>query len=78
MELPPAAPLISFLIAMFLVVWTGTAWFIALHPRFIWRMLRGGDLPEHGPAESFRMLRLGGICLGSAGLLLLFLADWFA
>lgn len=78
MEVPPAAPLISFLLAMFLIVCTGTAWFIALHPRFIWRIIQGGNIGEDPPSAYYRMLRLGGIMFGAIGLFLLFMADLFS
>lgn len=77
MKMAPAAPLLSFLLMMLVIVSTGTAWFVALHPRFVWRMFRGSRAEEMPSAADYRMLRLGGIGVGIVGMALILLTDFF-
>jgi hypothetical protein len=76
MEMSTYVHLLSMMLLMFLVVWTGTAWFIALHSRFVWRIMRGeGDTADDGSAPGYRSLRLAALCYGAVGLILVILAD---
>ncbi|WP_276353925.1 hypothetical protein [Cohnella caldifontis] len=69
---------VSFLLALLLVVTTGTAWFTALHPGFLWRVLQGGSLSEDAFPAYCRAIRVGGVLFGAAGLLLLELQEWYS
>lgn len=70
------APPISLLLLMMLVVLAGTAWFAALHPRFVWRMIQGDAADrEYAAASEFQRIRLSGLAVGMAALLLLLLTD---
>lgn len=75
MPIAPAATWNTFLLVLLLVVSTGTAWFTALHPGFVWRVMQGNAVSEEGN-PFIRLLRRGGILFGAAGLLLLFLSDY--
>ncbi len=75
MQLASAAPAISFLLVMPILILTGTAWFTALHPAFIWRMMQGGRYREPSSPHAFLALRVGGVLIGAAGLAYLFLSD---
>lgn len=77
MDMAAAAPLISFMLAMLLIVSTGTAWFAALHPRFIGKFIHGDEDPEE-TAALYLSIRLGGMALGLIGVFLLFMGDVFA
>ncbi|WP_123041883.1 hypothetical protein [Cohnella candidum] len=78
MDMAAAAPLISFMLAMLLIVSTGTAWFAALHPRFIGRFIQGNEDSNETDAGLYLSIRLGGMALGLIGVFLLFLGDVFA
>ncbi|MBW5448332.1 hypothetical protein GE107_20015 [Cohnella sp. CFH 77786] len=78
MDMAPVAPLVSFMLMMLVVVATGTAWFVALHPRFIWRMLHGSGVSGDPPASYSQMIRLGGLIFGAAGMDLLLASDLFS
>jgi|GEM_PF-2177271 len=72
------APPISLLLLMMLVVLAGTAWFAALHPRFIRRMMLGeaADAADRECAVAeFQRIRWSGLAVGSAALLLLMMTD---
>lgn len=77
MGLPSVIPLLSMMLLMFLVVWTGTAWFIALHPSFVWRIIHRSDGANAAPSFDPRALRLGAVCYGAAGLALIILSDLY-
>jgi hypothetical protein len=78
MDFSSAIPFISMMLLMFLVVWTGTAWFIALHPSFVWRMIRRTDQSaESPPAFDQRALRFGAVWYGAVGLALILLSDFY-
>jgi hypothetical protein len=77
MNMTTENPLLSFFEILLLVAGTGTAWFIALHPRFIWEILHGGGAEDgNGEGEGFALVRTAGMLAGALGLWLLFLPDW--
>jgi hypothetical protein len=67
---------LSFLLAMLLVATSGTAWFTALHPGFVWRVLQGGGHADEAYPAFRRAIRACGVLLGAAGWLLLELPEW--
>lgn len=73
--MPPATQLLSFALLMLLVVSTGTAWFVAMHPQFIWRLIQGESAGGDPPAAHHRALRFAGVMCGAAGLLMLLVGD---
>jgi hypothetical protein len=79
MDFSSAISLISTMLLMFLVVWTGTAWFIAFHPKFVWRMIQRTDGSADAPqAFDQRALRVGAVWYGAVGLALILLSDLYA
>ncbi|TJY42737.1 hypothetical protein E5161_07805 [Cohnella pontilimi] len=77
MEWASVIPLLSIMLLMFLVVWTGTAWFIALHPKFVWSIIRRTDAGDAAPAFDQRALRRGALFYGAVGLVLILLSDLY-
>ncbi|MBB6633436.1 hypothetical protein [Cohnella thailandensis] len=64
---PSSAP--AAMLALILVFMTGSAWFVALHPRLFWRMLG----KEQSRAGGVRILRLAAFASGCIGFGLLLL-----
>ncbi|THF74718.1 hypothetical protein [Cohnella fermenti] len=58
-------------LALLLIFATGTAWFLALHPGLIWRMLRA-QRPSRG--ARLRLVRLLALACGAASFAILWLA----
>lgn len=70
-----AASAISFLIVMAVLILTGTAWFTALHPGFVWRIFLGSRCGRKAPRQAMLALRIAGLVVGALGLAFLFLSD---
>jgi hypothetical protein len=75
MHLASAVPAFSFLLVMLVLILTGTAWFTAMHPGFIWRITLGARYGKPASWQAMLALRIGGILVGAAGLAFLFLSD---
>ncbi len=60
---------------MMTIVLAGTAWFAALHPRFIWGIVQREAVGSDNLRAGYRMIRLTGLGLGAVGVMLLFLLD---
>lgn len=69
-------PPVSLLLLMTLVVLAGTAWFAALHPGFVRRMIQGEeDVRDAAASAEHQRIRRSGLVVGMAAILLLLLTD---
>lgn len=73
MATPESMHSAALMLSLLLVFWTGSAFFVILYPRAVWRFVQGWRWGTSGePADDhLRIIRVQGILMGAAGALLL-------
>ncbi|MBB6671671.1 hypothetical protein [Cohnella nanjingensis] len=63
----------ALMLSLALVFWTGSAIFVVLHPRAVWRLVQGRrwETSREPESDNLWLIRIQGIFMGAAGLLLL-------
>jgi multidrug transporter EmrE-like cation transporter len=68
---PPEVKVISTVITIFIVLWTGTALFVTLKPKTFWRITQGWKATSEPSTAYFVFSRIGTAICAIIGLVLL-------